>query len=335
MNQPALAAKPHPRVLSGIRPTGPLHVGHLVGALSNWAELQNQHECFFFFADWHALTTRYDQAGSIRDDIRENLACALAAGVDPAKAVIFRQSDVPEHAELHVLLSMITPVPWLERVPTYKEQQLQLGAEATSSYGFLGYPVLQTADVLAYKATLVPVGDDQVAHLELSREIVRRFNHLYGEVFPEPKPMLTATPRLPGPDKRKMSKSYGNVIALGDDEKQVGRQINQMYTDPEKIHLGDKGHPEGCVVFTFHQTFNAAQGPEIERTCRDGSRGCGACKKELLGSLWTRMRPVVEARKRFLADPAGLDAILDDGARKARAVAAATLQDVRAAMKLS
>jgi len=328
-------ATPTQRVLSGIRPTGPLHVGHLVGALANWAALQDQHECYFFFADWHALTTHFADAGSMQDAIRENLACALAAGVDPAKAVIFRQSDVPEHAELHVLLSMITPVGWLERVPTYKEQREQLGEEATSSYGFLGYPVLQTADVIAYKATLVPVGTDQVAHLELGREIVRRFNHLYGDVLPEPRPMLTATPKLPGPDKRKMSKSYGNAIELGDDERRVEKMIKQMYTDPEKIHLGDQGHPEGCVVYAFHQTFNAAAAPEVERTCRDGSRGCGNCKKELLAALWGRMRPVSEARNRWLADPAKLDAILADGARKARAVAGATLREVRAAMKLA
>jgi tryptophanyl-tRNA synthetase len=229
---------------------------------------------------------------------------------------------------------MVTPVPWLERVPTYKEMKEQLADKDLSSLGFLGYPVLQTADILAYRATLVPVGEDQVAHLELGREVVRRFNHLYGETFPEPKPLLTGTPRLPGPDRRKMSKSYGNAVELGDDPKTVAKQVQQMYTDPEKIHLGDRGHPEGCVVYAWHRTFNAAAAPEIERTCRDGSRGCGACKKDLLGTLEERLAPVREARARHLKDPGALQEILAAGARKARAIAAETLADVRKAMRL-
>ncbi len=323
-----------PRVLSGIRPTGPLHVGHLVGALSNWVDLQSKYECFFMIADWHALTTHYEEPAKIREAAIENVACALAAGVDPAKAVLFRQSDVPEHAELHVLLSMVTPVPWLERVPTYKEMKEQLADRDLSSLGFLGYPVLQTADIIAYRATLVPVGEDQVAHLELGREVVRRFNRLYGELFPEPKPMLTATPRLPGPDRRKMSKSYGNAIELGDPAKTVAKQVQQMYTDPEKIHLGDKGHPEGCVVFAFHGTFNADAVPEVERTCKDGSRGCGNCKKELLAKLEDKLAPVREARDRHMQDPGRINEILAAGAKRAREVAGATLADVRKAMGL-
>jgi len=322
-------------VLSGIRPTGPLHVGHLVGALNNWVALQEKYECFFMIADWHALTSHFEDPSGLREYSLENLACALAVGVDPSRAVLFRQSDVPEHAELHLMLSMVTPVPWLERVPTYKEQKEQVTDRDLSSYGFLGYPVLQTADIVAYKATLVPVGEDQVAHLELGREVVRRFNKFYGPVFPEPQPMLTAFPRLPGPDRRKMSKSYGNAIELGADRPAVEKLVKQMYTDPEKIHLGDKGHPDGCVVYEFHRTFNAAASPEVERTCRDGSRGCGACKQELLSALWGRMAPVVERRKALLADPGKLEAILADGAVKARAVALATLREVREAMKIS
>lgn len=323
-----------PRVLSGIRPTGPLHVGHLVGALSNWVELQKKYECFYMIADWHALTTHFEEPAKIRVAALENVACALGAGVDPDKVVLFRQSDVPEHAELHVLLSMVTPVPWLERVPTYKEMKEQLADRDLSSLGFLGYPVLQTADIVAYRATLVPVGEDQVAHLELGREVVRRFNRLYGELFPEPKPMLTASPRLPGPDRRKMSKSYGNTIELGDDAKTVGKRVQQMYTDPVKIHLGDPGHPEGCVVFEYHQTFNAAAVPEVDRTCRDGSRGCGVCKKEMLAKLEDRLAPVREARDRHLKDPGKLKEILAKGAMRAREVAGSTLADVRRAMGL-
>ncbi len=334
MTQPQAAAKPHPRVLSGIRPTGPLHVGHLVGALENWVALQAKYECFFMIADWHALTSHFEDPARLREYSLENLACALAAGVDPARAVLFRQSDVPEHAELHLLLSMVTPVPWLERVPTYKEQKEQVTDHDLSSYGFLGYPVLQTADIAAYKATLVPVGEDQVAHLELGREVIRRFNKFYGPVLPEPQPMLTAFPRLPGADRRKMSKSYGNSIELGADRKAVEKQVKAMYTDPVKIHLGDRGHPDGCVVYEFHRTFNAAASPQVKTTCEDGSRGCGGCKQELLAALWARMEPVMAARSGWLADPRKLEDILAAGAARARAIAGATLAEVRSAMKI-
>jgi len=328
-------AKFPPRILSGIRPTGPLHVGHLVGALSNWAELQNKYECFFFIADWHALTDHYEDPSRIREYALENTACLLAAGIDPGKATLFRQSDMPEHAEIHLMLSMVTPVPWLERVPTYKERQAQLSDKDLSSYGFLGYPVLQAADILAYKATLVPVGEDQVSHLEATREIARRFNHLYGTVLPEPQPLLTSTPRLPGPDRRKMSKSYGNSIELGADQDGIQAAIKKMYTDPVKIHLGDKGHPEECVVHAFHEAFNRANAPDIARGCRDGSRGCAACKKELLDPMWERMRPVHEARREYLANPKRLEEILAKGAEKAHTIARATLKEMRAAMKIA
>jgi len=323
-----------PRVLSGIRPTGYLHVGHLVGALENYAALQDRFECLYMIADWHALTSHYEDPSHLRDWSRENTACLIAAGVDPQKSVIFRQSDMPEHAELHLMLSMITPVPWLERVPTYKEQQEQVKDKDLSTYGFLGYPVLQAADILIYDAVAVPVGEDQVAHLELAREIARRFNHLYGETFLEPKAILTKFPRLPGPDRRKMSKSYGNAIELGADKEEVGKAIKRMFTDPQKIHLGDKGHPGECVVFAFHSAFNTAGVAEVESGCRDGTRGCVDCKKSLLDPMWERIRPVHEARAALLGDPAKLDGILADGARRARAIASVTLARARAAMKI-
>jgi len=321
-------------ILSGIRPTGPLHVGHLLGALTNWVALQDKYDCHFMIADWHALTTNYADTSNIAEYCRENTACLLAAGLDPARCVIFKQSDVPEHAELHVLLSMITPVPWLERVPSYKEMQEQLTNRDLTTYGFLGYPVLQAADILIYKASFVPVGEDQVAHLELTREIARRFNHLYGEVFPEPQPLLTSTPRLPGADRRKMSKSYGNSIELGLNKDQVAAKVKEMYTDPLKLRMGDAGHPDDCVVFAFHKAFNASALPEVERTCRDGSRGCSICKKEMLDHMWERMRPVQEKRAALLADPAKLDAILQEGAERARTVAKKSIQEVRTALKL-
>jgi tryptophanyl-tRNA synthetase len=329
------AGRPRARILSGIRPTGPLHVGHIVGALANWVRLQAEHECFFMFADWHALTTAYPDPSGLRECILENAACALAAGVDPKRAVLFRQSDVPEHAELHLLLSMVTPVPWLERVPSYKEQREQITDRDLATYGFLGYPVLQAADILAYKSSLVPVGDDQVPHLEVAREIARRFNHLYGAVFPEPQPLLTSTPRLPGPYRRKMSKSYGNAIEIGAGEASLEKMVKAMFTDPKKIHLGDKGHPEECVVFAFHQSFSENAAAEIEKGCRDGSRGCVACKKSLLEPMWEKVGPVHEARRDFLADPSRLEAILCEGADRARKIAAGTMREVRSAMKLA
>jgi tryptophanyl-tRNA synthetase len=328
-------AEARPRVLSGIRPTGHLHVGHLVGALANWVAMQDRYECYFMIADWHALTTHFEDTSRIRELAQENTACLLAAGIDPARSVMFRQSDIVEHAELHLLLSMTVPVPWLERVPSYKEAKEQLKDRDLSSYGFLGYPVLQAADILAYKAVLVPVGEDQVAHLEITREIVRRFNHFYGEVFPEPKPLLTPTPRLPGPDRRKMSKSYGNTIELGHDENQIRESIKRMFTDPVKIHLGDKGHPEDCVVFAFHSAFNQGCVAEADRTCRDGSRGCVDCKKSLVGPMWERLKPVYEARAKWLQDPGRIEEILVEGAKKAREVAGATLKETRRAMKLA
>jgi len=297
--------------------------------------MQDKYECFFMIADWHALTTHFEDTSRIREFSLENTACLLAAGVDPVRSTFFRQSDLVEHAELHLMLSMVVPVPWLERVPTYKETKEQLKDRDLSSYGFLGYPVLQAADILAYKALYVPVGEDQVAHLELTREIVRRFNHIYGDVFPEPKPLLTPTPRLPGPDRRKMSKSYGNTIELGHDESQIRESVKRMFTDPAKIHLGDKGHPEDCVVFAFHGAFNQREVAEVDRTCRDGSRGCVDCKKSLLAPMWERLKPVYEAREKYLKDPARIESILAEGARKAREVAGATLKEVRRAMKLT
>ncbi len=324
-----------PRILSGIRPTGPLHVGHLLGALTNWVALQDKYDCYFMIADWHALTTGWQDTGQVGEYTVENTACLMAAGLDPERCVLFRQSDVPEHAELHLILSMITPVPWLERVPSYKEQQEQLNDRDLSTFGFLGYPVLQAADILAYKSSFVPVGEDQVSHLELTREITRRFNNTYGEVFPEPKPLLTSVPRLPGPDRRKMSKSYGNTVDLSFGEDQISARIKEMFTDPRKIHLGDKGNPEECVVFAFYQAFATPPMVDIvNKGCRDGSRGCVACKKELLPSVWERVKPVRERRARLLADPRGIEDVLRRGAEKARKTAGETLSEVRKAVRL-
>ncbi len=246
-----IATAARPRVLSGFRPTGPLHVGHLVGALENWVKLQETHQCFFAICDWHALTSEYQDTGALRDNIFGMAVDWLAAGLDPEKCTLFVQSSVPEDAELHLLLSMIVPLPWLERVPTYKEQQQQIANRDLANYGFLGYPVLQAADILLYRADVVPVGEDQLAHLELCREIARRFNSLYGEVFPEPRAMTTRMPRLPGVDGRKMSKSYGNAVNLSDSIETVRKKILTMVTDPARKRRSDPGNPDVCPVFDF------------------------------------------------------------------------------------
>jgi len=245
-----------PRILSGMRPTGPLHLGNYVGALENWVRLQDTYTCFFAIVDWHSLTTDYADPTSIRENILEVACDWLAAGLDPARSTLFIQSQVKEHAELHLLLSMVTPVPWLERVPTYKEQQKQLSEKDLSTYGFLGYPLLQTADIIIYKADAVPVGEDQAAHVELTREVVRRFNRLYGPVFPEPQTLHTEAKRIPGTDGRKMSKSYGNAVYLKDDPETVRQKIRPMVTDPARKRRTDPGDPEVCPVFDLHRAFS-------------------------------------------------------------------------------
>ncbi|MGH9796603.1 MAG: tryptophan--tRNA ligase [Candidatus Polarisedimenticolia bacterium] len=326
---------PRPRVLSGFRPTGPLHIGHLVGALDNWVRLQDTHECFFAICDWHALTSEYENTRPLREQVEEMAIDWLAAGLDPGRCTMFVQSHVPEHAELHLLLSMIVPLSWLERVPTYKEQQQQVAGRDLTNYGFLGYPVLQAADILIYRAEVVPVGEDQLSHLELCREIARRFNALYGAVFPEPRALTTRTPRLPGTDGRKMSKSYGNAINLSDTMDAIRKKILTMVTDPARKRRQDPGDPEVCPVYDLHKAFSGR--PTIERVdveCRRAGIGCIDCKKLLLGHLEPFLTPFQERRQGLLADRQRVRAVLAEGARRARAQARATMGLVREAMRL-
>ena len=323
------------RILSGMRPTGPLHLGNFMGALDNWVRLQGQHECFFSIVDWHSLTTDYAEPRTIRENIVEVATDWLAAGLDPARATLFVQSLVPEHAELHLLLSMIVPVPWLERVPTYKEQQQQLSEKDLSTYGFLGYPLLQTADIIVYKADMVPVGEDQVPHIELAREVVRRFNHLYGPVFPEPQNLLTAVPRIPGTDGRKMSKSYGNAIYLKDSPEVVRQKLKPMLTDPARKRRTDAGNPDVCPVFDLHKAFSPKDTQEWAAAgCRTAGIGCLDCKGKLIEHVLARLEEIHARRPEFASRPDTVWDILREGSKKARAVAQATMNDVRAAMKI-
>jgi tryptophanyl-tRNA synthetase len=323
------------RVLSGMRPTGKLHLGHLVGALDNWKQLQEDYDCFFFAADWHALTTEYAQPDIIRGSIQEMILDWLSVGLSPEKGVLFIQSKIKEHAELHLLLSMITPNPWLERVPSYKEQQQELTNRDLSTYGFLGYPLLQTADIIIYKAHRVPVGIDQVPHVELSREVARRFNFFYGPVFPLPEPMLTEVPKLLGIDGRKMSKSYDNAIFISDSPDEIRRKVSIMFTDPNRIKRSDPGNPDICNVFSFHQVYSSAQTVEqVNRECRQARLGCVEDKKQLAETLVTYLAPIREERDRYLQNPRRVEEILEDGCQRARMIAAQTMEEVRAAMKI-
>jgi tryptophanyl-tRNA synthetase len=324
-----------PRVLSGFRPTGPMHLGHLVGALDNWVKMQDTHECFFAIADWHALTSDYADTSRLGEWTLEMGLDWLAAGLDPERSVLFVQSHVPEHAELHLLLSMIVPLGWLERVPTYKEQQEQLKERDLANYGFLGYPVLQAADILIYRAQFVPVGEDQVSHLELCREIARRFNHLYGEVFPEPQALLTRTPRLPGTDGRKMSKSYGNAISLSDSPAEMRDKVLTMVTDPARKRRADPGNPDVCPVYQFHKAFSTPATVEtVNLECRRAGIGCVDCKKMLLQHLEPAVAPVQERRRALQGDRAQVRAVLERGAERARAEARLTMNLVRRALHL-
>ncbi|MDO8585982.1 MAG: tryptophan--tRNA ligase [Armatimonadota bacterium] len=319
------------RILSGMKPTGVLHLGNYEGALRNWVRLQDEYEAYFCVVDWHALTTLFEDTQQVRENIRQVAIDFVAAGLDPEKCAIFVQSDVKEHAELHLLLSMITPVPWLERVPTYKETQEQLRIES-ASYGLLGYPVLQAADILVYKANAVPVGRDQLPHLELTREICRRFNHIYGDIFPEPEAALTECPVLPGLDGRKMSKSYDNAIYLSDSSETITKKVRGMFTDPLKLYKNDPGHPETCPVFAFHQVYSKGETKQIASDCRAGMLGCVACKGRLAETLNAALAPVQERRRQLEADPSRIDRILADGAERARAVASSTMVEVRRVM---
>ncbi|MBI2222139.1 MAG: tryptophan--tRNA ligase [Acidobacteria bacterium] len=325
-----------PRVVSGMRPTGRLHLGHLVGALRNWATLQDRYDCYYFVADWHALTSEYADTREIVDNGLDNVADWIAAGIDPTRSVVFVQSLVPEHAELFLLLSMVIPIPWLERVPTYKEQIDQLADKDLSTVGFLAYPLLQTADVVMYNAKYVPVGDDQVPHLELSREVVRRFHNFYGPLFEEPLPLLTPTSRLPGLDNRKMSKSYGNAINLSDDAETVRKKVMQMYTDPKRIRADIPGTVEGNPVFVYHDAFNpdAAEVEDLKTRYRAGKVGDVEVKTKLARAINAMLEPMRERRAEVLRDPNALRDIIQDGSRRARAVARETMDRVRAAVRL-
>jgi tryptophanyl-tRNA synthetase len=325
------------RVVSGMRPTGRLHLGHLVGALQNWIALQERYECFYFVADWHALTSEFASTDQIVANALDNVADWLGAGVDPERSTIFVQSLVPEHAELYLLFQMVTPIPWLERVPTYKEQIEQLVEKDLSNLGFLGYPLLQTADVVMYNADFVPVGEDQVPHLELSREVVRRFHQFYGELFVEPQPLLTPTPRLPGLDNRKMSKSYGNTIDLSDDADAVVRKVRQMYTDPKRIRADIPGTVEGNPVFIYHEAFNddRAEVEDLQARYRAGAVGDVEVKTKLAAAVNRVLAPIRERRQAALARPGDLREILFEGSRRARRIAQDTMARVRDAVKLS
>jgi len=324
------------RVVSGMRPTGRLHLGHLVGALDNWVALQSGYDAFYFVADWHALTSHFAETSELVANAMDNVADWIGCGIDPARSTIFVQSLVPEHAELYLLLQMVTPIPWLERVPTYKELTEQLADRDLSSIGFLGYPLLQTADVTIYDANVVPVGEDQVPHLELSREVVRRFNHLYGTVLVEPQSLLTPTPRLPGLDNRKMSKSYGNTIDLSDDAAAVVKKVRQMYTDPKRVRADIPGTVEGNPVFVYHDVFNPnrEEVDDLKARYEAGKVGDVEVKTKLAAAINARLDPIRERRAAALARPGDLREIVMEGSRKARVTAVQTMQRVREAVKL-
>jgi len=326
-----------PRVLSGMRPTGKLHLGNYMGALANWVKLQDQYECYFFIADWHALTTDYADTSKVTDNIKEVLLDYLAAGLDPAKSILFLQSRVLQHAELSLLLGMSTPLGWLERVPSYKEMQENLTSRDLTTYGFLGYPVLMAADILVYQADFVPVGQDQQAHVELTREVARRFNQFYSlngrEVLPEPKVLLTPSPKLPGTDGRKMSKSYGNTILLSDPEPVVRQKLKTMVTDPARIRRTDKGDPDKCPVGDLHKVFSTPETmAKVYEGCRTAGIGCIECKGWAADSLLKVLQPIQE-RRAAISEPQAIE-ILNEGSRRAAVRAEQTMVEVRDAMKM-
>jgi tryptophanyl-tRNA synthetase len=324
------------RVLSGMQASGRLHLGNYHGALENWVKLQDDHECFFFVADWHALTTLFDQPGKIREFTTEVAVDFLACGIDPKRSTIFVQSDVLQHSELALLLGMITPVPWLERVPSYKDKKEELKNTDLSSFGFLGYPVLQAADIAVYQADFVPVGEDQLPHLELTREIVRRFNHIYNtSVLPEPKEIVTKSAVLPGLDGRKMSKSYGNAVYLSDDDDTVRKKFMSAITDPQRQRRNDPGRPEVCNIFPYHKLYTEkSRLAEIDSGCRSAGIGCVDCKKELIERFLEQFGAIRKRRQELVADIGAVRQILDEGAKKAGEVAAKTMSMVNEAMKI-
>jgi tryptophanyl-tRNA synthetase len=331
--------KSRKRVLSGMRSTGKLHLGNYVGALDNWVRMQDAYECFFMVADWHALTTDYADTSRIKGNSLEVVLDWLAAGLDPERSVIFIQSHVPAHAELHLLFSMITPLGWVERVPTYKEQRDNIQDKDLGTYGFLGYPVLQSADILIYKADVVPVGEDQVAHVELTREIARRFNGFYGvkeQIFPEPQSLLTIAPKLPGTDGRKMSKSYGNTIMLTDAEPVVRQKLKTMVTDPARVRRTDPGNPDVCPVGDLHKIFSSKETmAKVNEGCRSAGIGCIECKSWAADALVQLLNPMQERRKKFEENPRLAWDILEAGTERARKSAGDTMDEVRSAMGMS
>ncbi len=338
------------KVLSGMRPTGRLHLGHYHGVLANWIKLQHDYPCLFFVADWHALTTAYDEPGTITQNARDMVIDWLAAGVDPDKATIFVQSMVPEHAELHLLLSMMTPLPWLERVPTYKDQQEKLTHKDLTTYGFLGYPLLQSADILIYRANKVPVGEDQVPHIEFTREIARRFNFLYGQtgrklpdgepdlkhILVEPGALLTEASKMPGLDGQKMSKSYGNTIGLREDEASIRKKIKTMRTDPQRVRRTDAGDPEKCPVWPLHQIYsNDEVRAWVQQGCRSAGIGCIECKQPVINGVLAEQVPMHERARRYEENPQLVKDILAAGCERASKLARETMRDVRAAIGLN
>jgi tryptophanyl-tRNA synthetase len=320
-------------VFSGIRPTGPAHLGNYAGAMRNWVALQDQYRCFYSIVSWHALSSEYQNSKIIKEYVLEMAIDLLSVGLDPEKCILFVQSDVKEHAELHLLLSMITPLPWVERVPTFKDMQKELADKDVNTYGYLGYPVLQTADIILYRADIVPVGEDQAAHLELAREITRRFNRLFGEVFPEPQILLTETPRLAGTDGRKMSKSFGNAVYLKDPPEVIRAKIAPMVTDTRRKRRSDPGEPNDCPAFTLHNAFVAKERRlELAKACRTAGIGCLECKDVVIDSLTLLLEPYWEKRAKLEKDPALVWEILERGNERARKAAQKTMTDVRTAI---
>ena len=321
------------RVVSGIRPTGRLHIGHLHGALLNWKKLQNEYDCFYFIADWHALTSEYASPEIIRKSTMDIIIDWLAVGLDPKKCTFFIQSHIEEHSELHLIFSMITPIPWLERNPTYKEQMQELSTKNLNTYGFLGYPVLQAADILMYKANAVPVGEDQAPHIELTREIARRFNFLYKKVFPEPETLLTPTSKLLGIDRRKMSKSYNNAIFITEPPDVVSKKVSQMITDPQRGRKTDPGRPEICNVFSYHEIYTPEEKvKEIEEACRTAGIGCVECKRLMAENLNKGLEPIREKRRELESKMDYVENIITEGNKRAKAAAQKTMQEVREAI---
>jgi tryptophanyl-tRNA synthetase len=324
------------RILSGMRPTGPLHFGNLHGALLNWVAMQAQYDCYYFIADWHALTSDYEDPRAIPAFIRQMMIDWLSVGLSPEKSTLFVQSHIREHAELFLILSMITPVPWLERNPTYKDQIVQINNKDLSTFGFLGYPVLQAADIIMYKAEAVPVGVDQVPHVEITREIARRFNHFYGNVFPEPDAVLTETPKILGLDRRKMSKSYNNAIYLSDSPEEVAAKVSRMVTDPQRMRKADPGNPDVCNVYEFHKLYtDQATQAQIDEACRTAQIGCVDCKKIMAHNLIKALEPIHTQQAYYTERPQMVDEMIQAGSDKARLIAQQTMAEVKSAMKIA